>query len=155
MEARSENANRFLGKRVLLVDDDPDFVAQERTLLELIGFEVQTAASAKEAELLLVDKMPDLAIVDLMMEHPDAGFALCHHIKHMSKPGKEIPVILVSGVAAKTGLEFDAATEEERSWVKADAMLAKPLRFDQLSREISRLLNGTRHSAPVARAARP
>lgn len=155
MEARSKNANRFLGKRVLLVDDDPDFVAQEKTLLELIGFEVQTAASAKEATLLLADAMPDLAIVDLMMEHPDAGFALCHHIKHKAQAGKDVPVILVSGVAAKTGLEFDAATEEERSWVKADAMLAKPLRFDQLRREISRLLNGIKHEVPVARASRP
>jgi CheY-like chemotaxis protein len=148
METRSKNANRFLGKKVLLVDDDPDFIAQEKTLLELIGFDVQTASSAKEATRLLVDTTPDLAIVDLMMEHPDAGFSLCYHIKRQRPAGKEVPVIMVSGVAAKTGLEFDAATEEERSWVKADAMLAKPLRFDQLRREISRLLNGIKHEVP-------
>jgi CheY-like chemotaxis protein len=153
METRSKNANRFLGKIVLLVDDDPDFVAQERTLLELIGFDVHTAASANEARRLLTQITPDLAIVDLMMEHPDAGFTLCHHIKHKGPAGKEIPVIMVSAVAAKTGLEFDAATDEERSWVKADAMLAKPLRFDQLRREISRLINGAKHE--VARAGRP
>jgi CheY-like chemotaxis protein len=145
MEKRSKNANRFLGKIVLLVDDDPDFVAQERTLLELIGFEVHTAASAQEARRVLADTTPDLAIVDLMMEHPDAGFVLCHHIKQKCTAGSEIPVIMVSAVGAKTGLEFDAATDEERSWVKADAMLAKPLRFDQLRREISRLLNGVKH----------
>ncbi len=37
-------------------------------------------------------------------------------------------------------MDFDAATDEERSWIKADAMLAKPIRFEQLKREIDRLL---------------
>jgi hypothetical protein len=47
---------------------------------------------------------------------------------------------LVTAVTSETGLEFDAATEEERSWVKADAMLAKPLRFEQLLAELRQLL---------------
>jgi CheY-like chemotaxis protein len=72
-----------------------------------------------------------------MMEHMDGGFALCYHIK---KKNGRIPVILISAVTSETGLEFDAATDEERSWVKADVMLTKPVRFEQLKREIDRLL---------------
>jgi len=51
-------------------------------------------------------------------------------------------VIVVSGVESETGLEFDATTSEERSWIKADKFLAKPVRFEQLLGEIDRLLRG-------------
>jgi CheY-like chemotaxis protein len=126
-------------KTVLVVDDDFDFVTQQKLQLEKAGFNVITAESQKRAEELLAQTRPDIAIVDLMMEYKDSGFALCYHIK---KKDPSIPVILVTAVTNETGLEFDAATEEERSWVKADAMLAKPLRFEQLLWEIQQLLKG-------------
>ena len=72
-----------------------------------------------------------------MMEDPDAGFTLCHHIR---KKDPTIPIILVTSVNSETGLDFDMATEEERSWIKADALLAKPIRFEQLKGAIDRLL---------------
>ena len=122
---------------VLVVDDDEDFRFQQKTSLESAGYGVITASGQKEAEELLSESRPDVALVDLMMEHMDGGFALCYHIKKLDP---SIPVILVTGVASETGLAFDAATDEERSWVKADAMLAKPVRIEQLKQEIERLL---------------
>lgn len=124
-------------KTILVVDDDFDFVTQQTVQLEKAGFNVIAAESQKHAEQILSNTRPDLAIVDLMMEYKDSGFALCYHIK---KKDPSIPVILVTSVTTETGLEFDAATEEERSWVKADAMLTKPLRFEQLLSEIQQLL---------------
>jgi DNA-binding response OmpR family regulator len=126
-------------KTILVVDDDFDFANQQKIHLEKAGFNVITADSQRGAEEILAKMRPDLAIVDLMMEYKDSGFALCYHIK---KKDPSIPVILVTAVTNETGLEFDAATEEERSWVKADAMLAKPLRFEQLLWEIGQLLKG-------------
>lgn len=124
-------------KKILIADDDLDFLEQLRVQLEARGFEVVTAESEKQAGETLAVSLPDLAIVDLMMEHQDGGFALCYHIKKL-RPS--LPVILVSAVTSETGVEFDATTDEERSWVKADVMLAKPIRFEQLLREIHRLL---------------
>lgn len=124
-------------KTILLVDDDVDFLAQQKLMLEAAGFQVISAEGQRAAETLLQQRKPDLAIVDLMMEHLDGGFALCYHIKKLDA---KIPVILVSAVTSETGLEFDATTNEERSWVKADVMLTKPVRFEQLKREIDRLL---------------
>jgi DNA-binding response OmpR family regulator len=126
-------------KTILVVDDDVDFLAQHRIALEAAGFSVLTAAGQGPAEELLKQVRPDLAIVDVMMEYKDSGFALCHHIK---KKDATIPVILITSVANETGLEFDAATREERSWVKADAMLVKPVRIEQLLWEIQQLLKG-------------
>lgn len=124
-------------KTILLVDDDEDFLYQTQTFLTNAGFQVVTAGGQKEAEDLLFKIRPDLAIIDLMMEHMDGGFALAYHIK---KKDSAIPVIIVTAVANETGLEFDVVTDEERSWIKADAFLAKPLRYEQLQREINRLL---------------
>lgn len=123
--------------RVLIVDDDEDFLFQHRIQLEAAGFEVAAASSRREAEDTMRSFRPDLAILDLMMEHHDDGFVLSHRLKQLV-PG--LPVIMVTAVTSETGLTFDPASPEERAWVGADALLAKPIRFEQLQREIDRLL---------------
>ena len=123
--------------RILIVDDDEDYRFQQKIWLEKAGYEVITAEGRSEAEKILEKIRPDLVVVDLMMEAKDSGFTLCYHIKNLDN---SIPVILVSGVKGETGLEFDAATNEERSWIKADVFLDKPVRFEQLESEIHRLL---------------
>jgi CheY-like chemotaxis protein len=122
---------------VLLVDDDSDFLFQQKLQLEAAGFQVLAAAGQSQAEEILARQRPDLAVVDLMMDNPDTGFTLCYRIR---KKDPSIPVILVTSVNSDTGLEFDIGSDEERSWIRADAMLAKPIRFEQLKGEIDRLL---------------
>ncbi|MBI2435175.1 MAG: response regulator [Candidatus Hydrogenedentes bacterium] len=124
-------------KTILLADDDYDFRLQQRLQLEAAGFRVREAESRKKACELLASTTFDLALVDLMMEEMDAGFSLCHEIKARCP---DTPIIMVTGVARETGLEFGVSTEEERTWIKADALLAKPIRFEQMLREIARLL---------------
>jgi two-component system response regulator MprA len=122
---------------VLVVDDDPDFLLQEKVQLEAAGFRVIDADSKEKAVGLLEEHRPDLAVIDVMMEDADAGFTLCYAIK---KKDKRIPVIIVTSVVSETGMAFDAATEEERSWIMADAFLAKPIRTEQLMKEVRQLL---------------
>lgn len=122
---------------VLLVDDDDDFLFQQRLQLEAAGFTVVAAQGRGQAEAILEDCRPDVAVVDVMMEDPDAGFVLCHHIR---KKDSSVPVILVTSVNNETGFDFDMTTEGNREWIKADAWLAKPIRFEQLRCEIDRLL---------------
>jgi CheY-like chemotaxis protein len=124
-------------RKILLVDDDIDFLNQMQLQLQALNFDVVCAETRSQAEQLVQDNPVDLAVVDLMMQEVDDGFTLCHHIKR-TRP--EIPVIMVTAVTSETGMAFDASTQEERSWVKADALLAKPVRFEQLTREINRLL---------------
>lgn len=125
-------------KTVLLVDDDEDFLFQQRMLLEAAGFRVVAVQGQADAEAALVRQHPDLAVIDVMMEQPDAGFTLCHRIHKMDA---SIPVVLVTSVNGETGLDFNLASDENRSWIKADAMLAKPIRFEQLKSEIDRVLS--------------
>ena len=121
----------------LIIDDDPDFLAQLRLGLESLGFDVTTTENEKGATEEIAHLRPDLVVVDLIMDHPDSGFLLSYRIK---KKHPKTSVIMVSAVTSRTGLNFDAATPTERGWVKADAFLAKPVRMEQLKREIDRLL---------------
>ncbi len=123
--------------KILLVDDDEDFLFQHRIQLENAGFLVRTATSRAQAEEAMAIFAPDLAILDLMMEEHDDGFVLSHHLK---RAVPNLPVILVTAVTSETGLTFNPASATERAWVRADAVLAKPIRFEQLKREIDRLL---------------
>lgn len=124
-------------KRILVVDDDADFLIQMRMTLETAGYHVHTASGRVEAEAFLAGTRPDLVFLDLMMEEVDGGFALSYHIK---KKDPTVPVVIVSSVQTETGLAFDATTDEEKSWIKADAFLAKPVRFEQMQKVMNTLM---------------
>ena len=124
-------------RTALVIDDDPDFLLQLRLGLESLGFDVTTTEGEKGATEEIAHWRPDLVVVDLIMDHPDSGFLLSYRLK---KKYPKTPVIMVSAVTSRTGLNFDAATPSERGWVRADAFLAKPVRIEQLQREIERLM---------------
>lgn len=124
-------------KKILIVDDDADQLAILSIQLESAGFEVITADGEEAAEELLMGVKPDLAVVDLMMEHMDSGFVLAHRIKQLYE---DTPVIILTSVTAETRLDFDTAALDHQPWVKADAWIDKPVRAEQLRGEIARLL---------------
>lgn len=125
------------GCTALVVDDDADCLLQARLWLEELGFTVLEAQSQAEAEGLVTREDLDLAVLDLMLEHEDSGFVLAHLVKARHPA---VPVIMVTSVAAETGFRFSEAGPRERAWIKADAVLDKGIRFDQLRREVERLV---------------
>ncbi|NTV80087.1 MAG: response regulator, partial [Candidatus Aminicenantes bacterium] len=60
------------GGKILLVDDDPDFLEMHKAVLLNHGYEVLTAMSGREGLERVRAEMPDLIILDLMMEKHDA-----------------------------------------------------------------------------------
>lgn len=124
-------------RTVLLVDDDVDYLFQMKLQFETAGYSVVTAESAKSAEKELDQIKPDIAVIDLMMEETDSGFTLAHKIKKLEA---DIPVIMVTAVTSETGILLDGASSGSQDWIKADAVLTKPVRFEQLKREVEKLL---------------
>ena len=124
-------------KNVLVVDDDLDILEQISLTMKTEGYNVATAKSQEEAEETLLQFVPDMAIIDLMMEHMDSGFALCHHIKKLYP---DVPVIILTAVASTTGLDFNARQGDASSWMKADILMDKPARPEQLRAEAKRLM---------------
>ena len=124
-------------KTILIVDDDDDFRFLLGDYLKMEGYNVLAADSVKMANEIMAVSNYDLAIVDLVMEDTDSGFVLSYHIK---KKNPDMPVILVTAAPSEARLQFDTSSKEERSWIKADVILEKPIRFEQLDREIKRFL---------------
>jgi CheY-like chemotaxis protein len=124
-------------KKILVVDDDIDMLEQVAIILKAEGYQVIQAQGQKEGEEALLTAIPDLAVLDLMMENMDSGFVLCHHVKRLFP---ETPVILLTAVKAATGLDFSPQSNEAASWVKADLIMDKPVRPEQLKQEVRRLL---------------
>lgn len=120
---------------VLIVDDDPDFTAQYAFEFREKGYEVFTAASRKEAEKVLKTLRPDAAVLDLMMENQDDGFVLAYKIK---KAMPETTVVIATAVSGHTGMNFESVTDDEREWIKADAVFTKPVRIEQIIGEIEK-----------------
>jgi DNA-binding response OmpR family regulator len=123
--------------KVLIADDDPDFLTFLEMNTKNMGHEVIAVSSQKEAEEELAKWKPDLAIFDLMMENKDSGFILSHKVKKMYP---DVPVIIATAVTAETGLVFGLNSPGERTWIKADRYIDKSLRPEQLHKEINNLL---------------
>lgn len=125
-------------RRVLLVDDDADCRDALQIVLEASGYDVLSAGSAEEALSMLTGETVDIAILDMMMEENDSGAALAHRIRRC--PGlAEVPIILVTAVAERTGFRVPLSTRQEREWLGVDAWLDKPVSPERLLREVERL----------------
>ena len=122
-------------KKILLVDDDLDLLEQNKMLIESKGYEVITANSGKEGFEVFKKAKPDACVVDLIMEEHDSGFILCYRIKR-DDYGKTIPVFILTSATYDTGFKFGASTSEEKEWIKADALLNKPVIIDEFVQKL-------------------
>ncbi len=122
---------------ILLVDDDPDFRLKAKEMLQHFGFSVTECEGEQQAYETARRRSFDLAVVDLMMENSDSGFTLSHHFK---KDYPKMPIVLLSNATSEMDIAFSRESASERSWIKADALIDKPLRFEQLLYETQRLL---------------
>ena len=114
-----------------------DYLFVLKNKVQQFGFDVITAEGQKEAERILDTVKPDLAILDLMMESEDSGFILAYKLK---RKYPDVPVIIATAVTAETGMSFEASSDSDKQWIKADLFLDKGIRTDQLHKEIKRLL---------------
>lgn len=128
--------------RVLLVDDDPDFLKMNHQVLKSEGYRVVCCGDLHEALAVIEKERPDLIITDLMMESLDSGFFFSRKIKgnhHFSK----IPVIIITAARSKLGFDFIPRSEEELKAMNADAFFDKPVAPDVLLSKVKELLQST------------
>lgn len=118
-------------KKIMLVDDDIDLLEQHKMLLESKGYLIVTAENVEDGWNVFKKEKPDAAIIDLIMEEHDSGFVLCHRIKRDSF-GKQIPVFILTSATYLTGFKFGSSTSEEKEWINCDAVLNKPIVFEEL-----------------------
>jgi CheY-like chemotaxis protein len=123
--------------KILLVDDDQDFLEMHKAVLKNRGYDVLTASSGHEGLEKVRAEMPDVIILDLMMEKYDTGFSFSKEIKN-DPLFKKIPILMVTAVAEATGYRF--SLKEDGYWMKTDDFLNKPVMPDVLIGKVEKLL---------------
>jgi CheY-like chemotaxis protein len=123
---------------ILIVQEDADSRAELKPQLSGSGFSVSEAESAEKAEELLKNGKYNLVIADLSLENSDSGFTLGYHLK---RDYPAIPLILLSSAVNDYDIAFSRESNWERSWIKADVLFNKPVRFEQLLSGIQKVLH--------------
>jgi DNA-binding NtrC family response regulator len=146
---RSEASRSRAKRRVLVVDDDADFLASISMLLESQGYGVSCARSARQALDTLRAEPPDLIVLDVMMEYDSAGYEVNTAVKFGSgyECFRHIPILMVSSIDIDPATRFHMAGEVDT--VTPDRYLTKPVDVPTFLEAVKTLLGEQTEPAPV------
>jgi len=124
-------------KRILVVDDEPDFASIVQGNLEKEGFEVDVAYDGVEGLEKVKQNPPDAIVLDVMMPEKD-GYAMCSDLKG-DPATADIPVVLLTAVASRVTStrysHYDGMSTE------ADDYIPKPASSEDIVESVRRLLD--------------
>ena len=118
-------------KRILVVDDEPDFVKAISIILESNNYEVTVSSDGQEGLNLARSTKPDLIVLDLMLPKMD-GYKVCRFLKFDEK-FREIPIIMLTA----RGQEEDKILGQQMG---ADAYIVKSEKPEVLLEKIKQLI---------------
>lgn len=123
-------------KKILLIDDDRDFLMATRLILESGGYEVFLAEDGKHGVEMAKSIAPDLTIIDMMMETWGAGFSVVSKIRS-TEAGKSMPLIMLSAVDLQGPYQSFQPPNETQT---VDLVLHKPIKAEEFLRKVGHLL---------------
>jgi DNA-binding response OmpR family regulator len=121
-------------KKILVIDDDPDFVASIGALLSFSGYSVLSASDGQEGLHQARKLRPDLILLDIMMRDPREGVSL---LQELRSEACRIPVIVISSIYSD---ELGFRVSPDAGWLPADLFMAKPVDPSSLLEAIRKLL---------------
>lgn len=123
-------------KRILVVDDEPDYASIVQGYLEREGFDVEVAYDGVDGLEKIHANPPDAVVLDVMMPEKD-GYKLCKELKGNSQYA-DIPVILLTAVGDHvTTTRYSHA---DGMSTEANDYIAKPASSDRVIESLKRLL---------------
>ena len=123
-------------KRILVVDDEPDFAEIVQGNLEREGYDVEVAYNGVEGWQKVVANPPHAIVLDVMMPEKD-GYQLCSELKRDEKY-RDIPIVLLTAVASHvTSTRYSHA---DGMSTEADDYLPKPASAADITESIKGLL---------------
>lgn len=121
-------------KTVLLVDDDPIFVDAVSAVLES-RYDVLRAGSGAEGLRAAGEHLPDLIVLDVMMDYPSEGFDVARALKADPRTCG-IPIVILTGVDQV----YNYRMETDETWVPYNRFLEKPVPPQDLLRHVGELI---------------
>ncbi len=124
-------------KRILVVDDEPDFASIVQTNLKKEGFDVEVAYDGVEAIAKVKANPPDAIVLDVMMPEKD-GYEVCAELKHDEKYS-DIPIVMLTAVADHVG--STRYSHSDGMSMEADDYLPKPASADEITQSVKSLVS--------------
>jgi two-component system, OmpR family, alkaline phosphatase synthesis response regulator PhoP len=122
-----------MAKKVLMIDDDPEFVDAITNILDAKGYDVVSASDGKDGVAKAKQEKPDIILLDVMMTTKSEGFDVA---RELSKDAnlKGTPVVMLTGVRKEMNLPF--GFEPDADWLPVAAFLEKPVKPETLLKTI-------------------
>jgi len=125
-------------KRLLMIDDDPDFVAGVRAILEQGGYAVDAQHNPKDGFAALQSGHYDLLLLDIMMGRGAEGIMLARKIR--KDPAlRDIPVLIITGIREQMAFLFPGQGVHPH-FVEVDELVEKPVEPQLLLSKVATLL---------------
>ncbi|MFC2063858.1 response regulator [Chloroflexota bacterium] len=125
-------------KKILIIDDDPDYVDGIRSILERENYLVSVAHNPKEGFQLLQSGKFDMLLLDIMMGRGAEGIAVARKIRKDPKL-RDIPVLIITGIREQIAFLFPGQPVHP-NFVEMDELLEKPIEPSILLEKVSNLL---------------
>ncbi|MHC4478600.1 MAG: response regulator [Planctomycetota bacterium] len=91
--------------KILIIDDDPDYVAVTKAILETKQYKVKFAYDPDEGLAKLQEEAPDAILLDVMMGKGAEGFVFARKIRKDPRFA-EIPILMITSMREQTGFDF-------------------------------------------------
>jgi CheY-like chemotaxis protein len=126
--------------KILIIDDDDDYRASTRSLLEGEGYEVIEAASGVEGLTAARANRPGLIVLDVMMDYLSEGYSVHQALKLSEeyRDLRDIPIIMASSVEVDPSNLFGWIGDT--SAITPDAYMTKPLDIPKFLERVRSLL---------------
>jgi two-component system alkaline phosphatase synthesis response regulator PhoP len=130
-------------QKILIIDDDPDIVEAMRMPLEANSYNVISASNGKDGLQRAKGEVPDLIILDVMMETDTEGFHVAYELRSEEpdaeyKNCKKIPILMITAISQKKGMHF--SLEKDDTFLPVDSFIEKPIQPKDLLEKVSELL---------------
>jgi len=125
-------------KKLIIIDDDPDYVAGIKSVLETANYSVDVAYNPKEGFKALQTTSYDLLLLDIMMGRGAEGVALARKIRK-DPILRELPVLIITGLREQIAFLFPGQPVHPH-FVENDELLEKPVEPKLLLEKVSALL---------------
>jgi len=124
--------------RLLIIDDDPDYVDGIRSILEKADYDVDVAFNPKDGFAALKTGSYDLLLLDIMMGRGAEGVMVARKIN--KDPNlREIPVLIITGLREQITFLFPGQSVHPR-FLPTDELLEKPVDPQVLLEKVETLL---------------
>ena len=124
-------------KKILLVDDEVDFVEITKVALESKGYQVVVAYDGKEALNMVQKEKPDLIILDVMMATKTEGFDVSREIRKQ-KEFQNTPIIMLTAIRERMDVKWKIQPDKE--WLPVTEFVEKPIPPEKLIEKIEEML---------------